>query len=181
VQPGIRELGPVDCGEVRRRILAWPEEIWWQDQLRQTQFRNVHAETQSVILIFCEGWPDPVISYRAGWGEIGAAAERMMQEIISAHYPPGGGVLRAMLARLPPGARIARHRDTDPSFAVSHRIHVPVITNPGVSFIVGSQTMPAIEGTAFELNNLLPHEVVNRGESHRIHFIFDYLPMADEH
>lgn len=176
MQHGIRELGPVDCAAMRQKVLAWPEDIWWRDQRRQTQFRNVHSQTQSVILIFCEGWPNPKVSFHWGWYSLGAEAAPLVQEIVAAHYPAAGQVLRAMIARLPPGARIDRHRDVDPSFAASYRIHVPLQTNSEVAFTVGSETLPTCEGIAFELNNLLPHEVINRGNTHRIHFIFDYLP-----
>jgi hypothetical protein len=31
---------------------------------------------------------------------------------------------------------------------------------------------------AFELNNLMMHQVTNNGDSTRIHFIFDYAPPA---
>ena len=178
MQHGIRELGPVDCAAMRRKVLAWPEEIWWQDQRRQTEFRNVHSQTQSVVLIFCEGWPNPTISQRDGWTHLGEEATRLMDEIVRAHYPAQGQVLRALVARLPPGARIDRHRDVDPSFAVSHRVHVPLQTTADVAFLVANRPVPTSEGVAFELNNLLPHEVINRGTAHRIHFIFDYLPAA---
>ena len=101
-----------------------------------------------------------------------------MRAIVAAHYPTGGRVLRAMMARLPAGARIARHRDQHPSFDASHRIHLPLKTNPRVTFMVGSDVIRAEEGVAFELNNTLPHEVVNNSDEPRIHFIFDYAPPA---
>lgn len=161
---------------MRDKVLAWPEQMWWRDQRRQTEFRNVHAQTQSVILIFCEGWPNPKVSYHDGWKYLAEEAQRLMDTIITEHYAPGGQILRAMLARLPAGAQIVRHRDVDPSFAASYRIHVPLQTNHAVAFNVGAETLSTSFGNAFELNNLLPHEVLNRGTTHRIHFIFDYLP-----
>jgi aspartyl/asparaginyl beta-hydroxylase (cupin superfamily) len=81
-----------------------------------------------------------------------------------------------MIAKLPPGGTIARHRDTHPSFGICHRIHVPLQTGPEVMFIIGHSRIEAVEGVAFEINNLEPHEVHNRGERDRIHFIFDYAP-----
>jgi hypothetical protein len=179
VHHGIRELGPVDCAALRQQVLSLPEDIWWEDKRRQIEFKNVHSQTQSVILIFCEGWPNPRISYHRGWIYLGTEAARLMRTIVAEHYPVGGKILRAMIARLPPGARIDRHRDTDPSFAASYRIHIPLQTNDAVSFLVGTERLPTSEGIAFELNNLLPHEVINRGEAHRIHFIFDYMPIQD--
>ncbi|HKU17198.1 MAG TPA: aspartyl/asparaginyl beta-hydroxylase domain-containing protein [Steroidobacteraceae bacterium] len=179
MQRGTRPLGPVECATLRSQTLALSEAIWQEDELRQARFNNVHSQTQSVILIFCDGWPDVRISYHRGWTYLGAAAASVMTSIVAAHYPRGGKVLRAMMARLPAGARIGRHRDLHPSFAASHRIHVPLLTNPDVLFVVGDERVPLQEGVAFELNNALPHEVLNNGESARIHFIFDYAPALD--
>jgi hypothetical protein len=53
---------------------------------------------------------------------------------------------------------------------------VPLVTNPEVEFIVGPERVPPRAHYAFELNNLMFHQVTNRGERARIHFIFDYAP-----
>jgi hypothetical protein len=166
----------VECTELRRQVLALHEDVWLEDEHRQTEYRNVHSQTQSVLLIFCEGWPDVRISYQRGWNYLGDAAASVMRAIVGAYYRPGGRVFRAMMARLPAGARIERHRDMHPSFAVSHRIHIPMQTNADVAFIVGTQRIQTEVGVAFELNNRLPHEVSNYGPTPRIHFIFDYAP-----
>lgn len=176
MQQGVRYLGIVDCARLRDQVLSLSEDIWQEDQRRQIEYRNVHSQTQSILLIFCEGWPDVRISYHKGWSYLGETAAPVMRAIVAAHFPPGGRVFRAMMARLRAGASIGRHRDLHPSFAISHRIHVPLQTNPDVSFIVGTEQISTEEGVAFELNNRLPHEVVNRGTTPRIHFIFDYAP-----
>jgi len=175
----IRNLGPVECAALRQKVLALGEGTWTSDALRQVTFRNVHSQTQSLVLIFCdEKWPDVTVSFRSAWHYLGQLAAPVMDAIVRQHYPPGGRVLRAMMARLPPGAEIGRHIDDHPSFAASHRIHVPLLTNPLVSFIVGDARIPTEEGVAFELNNAMPHEVQNASEAPRIHFIFDYAPPA---
>lgn len=171
-------LGAVECAELREHVLSLSEAVWQEDQQRQIEYRNVHSQTQSVVLIFCEGWPDVRIAYHKGWTYLGEAAAPVMRAIVETYYPPGGRVFRAMMARLPAGARIDRHRDLHPSFAISHRVHVPLQTNSMVSFIVGDERIETEEGIAFELNNRLPHEVINNGSSPRIHFIFDYAPPA---
>ena len=179
VEKAIRNLGAVNCATLRQRVLALGEDIWNEDVLRQVKHRNVHSQTQSVILIFCdEKWPDVTVSFRMGWRYLGDAAAPVMESIVAAHYPPGGRVLRAVMARLPAGAAIGLHKDEHPSFAASHRIHVPLVTNPKVSFMVGADHIATAEGIAFELNNALPHEVINAGDTPRIHFIFDYAPPA---
>lgn len=175
----VRYLGPVDCARLRQRVLALGESTWTSDSTRQVYFRNVHSQTQSLILIFCdEKWPDVTVSYRSSWHLLGQLVAPVMEAIVGQHYRPGGKVLRAMMARLPAGAVIGRHIDEHPSFAASHRIHLPLLTNPQVSFIVGDERIATEEGVAFELNNAMPHEVLNQSDSPRIHFIFDYVAPA---
>jgi hypothetical protein len=116
------------------------------------------------------------VTHGNGWDLLAEEATPVMEGILSKHYPPGGTILRAMVTRLGPGCRIARHKDSHPSFTVAHRIHVPLVTNPEVEFIVGPERVPPRAHYAFELNNLMFHQVTNRGEQARIHFIFDYMP-----
>ena len=99
-----------------------------------------------------------------------------MQQIINDVYGQGGTVLRAVVAKLPPGAKINRHKDSHPSFSVAHRIHIPLKTNDQVVFHVDDIRHQMHVGTAYEINNLLFHEVANNSDEDRIHFIFDYMP-----
>lgn len=169
----IRELGHVECQALTDRVLAAEERAWYADVRRQDDY-EVHAETQSIILTFCTGWPKVQVSRAQGWESFADVAVPVMEGVIGKYYAPGGLVLRAMLARLLPDCRIARHRDTHPSFSVGHRIHIPLVTNPQVEFIVGTEPVPPRAHYAFELNNMMYHQVVNHGRSARIHFIFDY-------
>lgn len=171
----VRRLGHVDCRGLTERVLAAEEGAWHSDSRRQDDY-EVHAETQSIILSFCTGWPKVRVNRTAAWDDFADLAVPVMQELIARHYPAGGLVLRAIFARLPAGCRIARHRDAHPSFAVGHRIHVPLVTNPDVDFIVGNERIEPQAHQAFELNNALSHEVRNNGGEARIHFVFDYAP-----
>jgi len=171
-------LGKVDCQQLTDKVMSLDEEAWRADARRQQDY-DVHAQTQAIILLFCDGWPEVRVSRGSGWDLLATEAEPVMQQVLERHYAAGGKILRAMLTRLGPGCRIARHKDSHPSFAVAHRIHVPLVTNPDVEFIVGSERVAPRAHYAFELNNLMFHQVTNHGNSARIHFIFDYAPPAD--
>ena len=171
----IRPLGPVDCRALTERVLAVDESAWYADARRQDDY-EVHAQTQSIILVFFTGWPQVQVTHAAGWAQFADVALPLMQDIVDRHYPPGGMILRAVLARLPPGCAIDAHVDRHPSFSVAHRVHVPLVTNPKVQFIVGTQNIRPQAGQAFELNNAVPHSVHNDGDAARIHFIFDSSP-----
>lgn len=168
-------LGKVDCRQLTNKVMSLGEEAWRADAWRQRDY-DVHAQTQSIVLLFCDGWPDVTVTRGSGWDLLSAEAEPVMEQVLRRHYATGGKIFRAMVTRLGPGCRIAVHKDSHPSFAVAHRIHVPLVTNPDVEFIVGPERVPPREHYAFELNNLMFHQVTNHGDRARIHFIFDYAP-----
>lgn len=172
-----RDLGPVHCAGLLNAVHDLDEAAWTAKEYRQKSF-NVHRSTQSIVLCFIDldQWPSLAIARDAGWKRLGDHAEPLMATIISRCYPPGGVVIRAMAVRLPAGARITPHVDEHESLRLSHRIHLPLVTNPRVRFFIDGVPHRFETGRAVEVNNQLSHSVMNDGPSHRIHFIFDYLP-----
>ena len=79
-----------------------------------------------------------------------------------------------MLANLRPGYDIKPHRDVGGALRGSHRLHVPLTTNGGVSFIVNGERREMKVGRLYEFNNQLEHSVSNRGLESRVHLIIDY-------
>jgi hypothetical protein len=173
----LRELGPIDVGALRDAVLAQDEAAWNEQQLRQNEY-EVHRSTQSMVLVFTDGsgWPGIEVTKQPGWDRLASAAVPVMHELIGRCYPPGGTIIRAMAARLMAGAVIRPHRDSHPSFHYSHRIHVPVTTNARVRFMIDGRPYHLEVGQAYEINNQKTHSVMNRGDTDRITFIFDYVP-----
>jgi hypothetical protein len=172
----IRPLGPVECDQLIAQVLRLSDDIWKNNPYRQDEYQNVHGQTQSVVLIFCTGWPSMEITQFDIWSEFKSSAGDLIFDVLKSHYPPGGVILRAMFTKLPAGTEIPRHRDSHSSFEIAHRIHIPLVTNPDVEFIIGDEKVELKEKSAFEINNLMPHQVKNNGDTDRIHFIFDYAP-----
>ena len=172
----VRELGKIAFEPLRDAVLNFDENIWQLNQLRQQRFKNVHSQTQSVVMIFCDGWPKLTVSKEAGWPHLAKTALPVMNDIIKQHYPIGGRVIRAMVAKMAPGSEIKRHFDNHPTFNIGHRIHVPLQTDKEVEFEVDDKILLMEQGQGYELNNLLMHQVKNNSKNDRIHFIFDYIP-----
>ena len=174
-----RDLGSFDCHGLIDAVEQLDEAAWTEKTYRQESF-NVHRSTESIVLCFVDldRWPDLVISREVGWDRLGDTAEPVMEAIIGRHYEPGGSVIRAMAVRLRPGARIMPHVDEHESLKISHRIHVPLITNPRVRFFIDGVPHRFEPGRAVEVNNQLSHSVMNDGKTSRVHFIFDYLAPA---
>lgn len=158
-------------------VLGLDESAWVDEQYRQETY-EVHRQTESLVMLFTDGkgWPDVEVRKESGWSWLAEAAMPLMNEIINAHYSPGGVIIRAMAARMAPGTMIRPHMDSHQSFHASHRIHVPLATNARVRFTIDGRPHKFEVGRAYEINNQLTHSVMNKGGEHRVHFIFDYLP-----
>jgi hypothetical protein len=168
----VRTLGPVAHQPLKDVVTSLAPDIWLEDKIRQQSFEQ-HKQTQSVVMLFSASWPDPAVEKRSGWDHFSDEANALIEEIVARHYPPGGRIIRAMAAKLLAGGRINLHKDAHPSFAAAHRIHVPLVTNPDVDFVIRGKSHYLEEGVAYEVSNLDYHAVTNRGAD-RIHFIFDY-------
>jgi hypothetical protein len=172
----LKSLGEIDVDALRTAILGLSEQDWLSNEQRQNDY-EVHRLTQSVILVFCDGpTNDLVISKETGWDLLADVAVPVMHELIGRDYPPGGTIIRAMAAKLLARGRIAPHFDSHPTFRRSHRIHVPITTNPRVRFSIDGRPYRMQVGQAYEINNQKTHSVINSGSEDRVTFIFDYLP-----
>ena len=173
----IRELGPIDITALSETILAQEEDAWHESHYRQETY-DVHRQTETIALVFTklEAWPEVDICKEPGWDRLAEVALPVMHEIIRRAYPPGGTIIRAMAAKLLAGGKITPHVDAHPSFHRGHRIHIPITTNRRVRFMIDGRPHQLQPGQAYEINNQKRHSVMNKGEEHRITFIFDYVP-----
>ena len=175
----LRSFGKVSMEALAEGILAQDDAAWNENIQRQKDY-EVHEQTRSIVLLFAnvEDWPSIEVSKQPGWDRLAALAVPVMHEIIGKWYPPGGTIIRAMAAKLLAGGRILPHRDSHPSFGAGHRIHVPIVTNPRVRFMIDGRPYQLRVGEAYEINNQKVHSVMNKGAEDRINFIFDYVPPA---
>lgn len=84
---------------------------------------------------------------------------------------------RVRLMRLRAGGHILRH--SDPLHTIAQdlvRLHVPVVTNPGVRFTVNDVRVPLAAGETWHVDVRFPHEVANEGEADRVHLVMDLVP-----
>ncbi len=173
----VRNYGKVAMEPLAGAILAQDEVAWNENVQRQNDY-EVHEQTRSIVLLFADvgQWPAVEVSKQPGWDRLSEFAVPLMHEIIRNWYPPGGTIIRAMAAKLLAGGRIVPHRDSHPSFGAGHRIHVPIVTNPRVRFMIDGRPFQLEVGQAYEINNQKVHSVMNKGDADRINFIFDYVP-----
>jgi Aspartyl/Asparaginyl beta-hydroxylase len=94
-----------------------------------------------------------------------------LQEVLNVFQCP---LLGARLLKLDAGAVIKEHRDADLAFEMGEvRIHVPVITDEAVDFLLDKERMQLKEGESWYMNFNLPHSIHNRSSIDRIHLVID--------
>ncbi len=80
------------------------------------------------------------------------------------------------LMRLTAGSTIKTHNDLD--LAHEHgtvRIHVPIVTDPAVEFLLNGTAVSMAPGEAWYLRLSDPHSVHNRSQISRVHLVIDAL------
>lgn len=90
--------------------------------------------------------------------------------------PFGAALQAARLLRLGEGARIHEHRDPDlgrPGGCL--RLHIPLLSPPGVEFLVDGLQVPMRAGECWFIDLSRPHRVSNSGPGERIHLVLDCL------
>lgn len=78
--------------------------------------------------------------------------------------------------RMPAQTNIGQHIDRGYYLKTVHRLHIPIVTNPDVYFLIGDTKFHMEEGRVYEINNQQRHGVSNSGDTQRIHLIVDIIP-----
>lgn len=85
---------------------------------------------------------------------------------------------RSRLMGLEPGAVVPDHVDVHYYWRTHIRIHIPVVTNPGVSFTCAGETVHMQAGECWLLDSFFRHSVENGGAETRVHLVLDTVGSA---
>ena len=80
---------------------------------------------------------------------------------------------RSRFMGLAAGSEVPPHIDIHYYWRTHWRIHIPVITNAGVEFTCGDETVHMAAGECWVFDSFLRHDVQNRGGAQRIHLVLD--------
>lgn len=177
-----RILGNVDIGPLADKVLNADPAMWDADEAMRQRLAG-DRPTRSIFLYNTLAKTMPPdrkvrqddIAKAAGWETFHPLVQPILDQVL-VNYPPGGTVFLCQIANLIPGGLIKRHRDVAPLLRMSHRIHVPLVTWPGVNFYIDDKPFKFDAGVAVEVNNQMFHMVENLSPHDRHHLIFDYLP-----
>jgi len=174
----VRPLGAVDIAQLRAAVLAIPESVWRQENSTKPNRFDALDRTVHIPFRFVREFDDWRVSDDMPlWPQWRSLLEPVMAQATAPYGYRRGGYPRIMLARMAPGGVIHPHRDGNPSAKWPHKIHVPLLTNPGVTFEVEGVGYHLAEGEACEVNNMGVHAVANAGDTDRIHLIFEYYDL----
>ena len=82
--------------------------------------------------------------------------------------------LTVRLLNLAPGAVIKPHKDFELGYENGcFRLHIPIVTNPQVKFILDDTELPMHPGECWYTNVNYTHSVANHGAIDRIHLVID--------
>lgn len=80
---------------------------------------------------------------------------------------------RSRLMRLAGGAEVTAHYDLHYNWYHRVRIHVPIVTDPGVRFLCGDDEVHMQPGEAWIFDTWQFHNVINESQADRIHLVID--------
>lgn len=93
------------------------------------------------------------------------------REVINSFQCP---ILSARLLRLNVGAKIKPHRDYKLGYEDGNfRLHIPIITNNKVEFILNDKQLNMLPGECWYTNVNYVHSVANKGNKDRVHLVID--------
>jgi hypothetical protein len=174
----LRDLGPVsrDVTEPLIAKLLANEELWGADR---TCFSTAIPGAQHIVLKFPDRYPNShtPASFRSNWSDWKPLLAPIIDDLITRLGIGVCDTSKILFTRLNAGHHIPTHVDENPSSRIPHKIHLPLITNPGVIFRIDGAPYHLAAGSAYELNNLLPHSVHNESDTARVHLIFDCYPV----
>lgn len=162
-----------DVNPLAEKIAQIPPARWLESE-RERLF-DVHRDTQALLVVHFEDFKYEKPDYRELYFELRSELQPLV-DYVSSYYQNNGFIVRLLLAKLLSGGKIPPHTDAGYSLLNSHRVHLPIITNEKVDFVVGDETKNMQVGELWEINNGAVHAVENRGDEDRIHLIIDWMP-----
>jgi len=163
------KIGEVDVSTIEEHVNQLTQEQWIEWDLRQNRYK-VHSATESYPFLFSEYGEEPK-EYNHDtnlWNVV----KPLIGKLEKFYNRKAGAVV---LVKLKPNTNIIPHTDGG-WFVDTHRLHIPIITNPGIIFTLTNKRVHLKKGWIYELNNLVQHGVINPTDVGRVHLMVDLDP-----
>ena len=171
-------IGSADISALLERVRDIPESQWnAENEYKPNKYAQLN-DTRHVMFRFVK--QESMFDYYDCplWDEWKDVVLPVMEQAAKGLGYKNYRFPRVMLARLPAGGEISTHIDREAS-SYSHKIHVPLITNPETRFSVGKEDVHLPAGDIVEVNNKRLHGAKNAGKNDRVHLIFECYNIED--
>jgi aspartyl/asparaginyl beta-hydroxylase len=151
-----------DAEALEREVRALPESAW-------VPHPTGYVGNEAVRLITPEGKLTDDLG-----GEMAPTEQLLACPYVTEVMAAIGAVWgRSRLMGLGAGADVPPHIDSHYYWRTHWRIHIPVITNPGVTFTCGGETVHMAAGECWVFDSFKAHKVHNGGSEQRVHLVLD--------
>ena len=151
-----------DVQRLAEEVGALPPQAW-------VSHPNAFAGNSAARLISVDGGENDDVSGRMQMTPHLRACPYIQQVLASFGVVWG----RSRLMRLAPGAIVPEHVDTNYHWFTRVRVHIPVVTRPGVSFHCDDEVVHMAAGDTWIFDNWRLHRVENNTPEERIHLVAD--------
>ncbi len=136
---------------------------YYQGDWSAVPLRSIGGRTDQI-------YPDPTAKNSFADTPFLARCPYIREALTALHCPQQA----VRFLRLKAGSIVKEHRDHELGFEDGEvRLHIPVVTNPEVEFVLNQTRVVMAEGECWYLNVNQPHRVANRGATDRIHLVID--------
>jgi quercetin dioxygenase-like cupin family protein len=135
--------------------------------------RDYNGDWRSISLRSISGQSNDIVAHPNSTYKNTPVLERMpyIQQILASWECEQEAV---RLLSLAPGSVIKPHKDPGCGYSDGQfRIHIPIITNPGVHFTIEDEQLHLAAGECWYLDFSATHSIVNNGSTARVHLIID--------
>lgn len=161
-QPFIRLPFAFDANRLHDEVLALPDSAWMS--------HPSGVKGNSAIALISRDGGDNNDFEGAMFETPHLQASAYMQQVLASFGEVFG---RSRLMKLAPGAEVSQHVDFNYHWYTRVRIHVPVVTNPGVTFYCADQSTHMKAGECWIFNSWRRHRVTNESNEERVHLVID--------
>jgi hypothetical protein len=88
---------------------------------------------------------------------------------------PNYRFVKGEISHCPPGEKQGFHVDPRVFHRFSHRVHVPITTNPQCSLKIINEKQHLAQGEIWTFNNVISHASENLGTTSRVHIVVDIM------
>lgn len=152
-------------------------ELWRQFTIRQDYPGSAHHDTECIFILGPRSF-----TYQDYFQDISSLDYPALTPLMDALLPVLQPVLkqigvtelgRVLIVRLRAGGVIDEHIDQGKYADYYSRFHIVISANAGCALVVGGQAQPMAAGEAWWFDHHKVHSGHNRGDTDRIHLIFD--------